>query len=66
MSTKANAWFTIIISAMIIGLSVGYILKSWGPEVADWVLCTCAAIIACRSIQRIVTATKQLNNTDKE
>ena len=66
MSTKANAWFTIIISAVIIGLSVGYILKKWGPGVADWVLCTCAAIIACRSIQRIVATTKRMNNKDKE
>lgn len=66
MSTKANAWFTIIISAMIIGLSAGYVLKSWGPEVADWVLCTCAVIIACRSIQRLVSASKQLVKEDKE
>lgn len=63
---KTKAWFTIIISAVIIGLSVGYILKKWGPGIAEAVLCTCAAIIACRSIQRIVTSTKQLNNKDKE
>ena len=66
MSAKANAWFTIIISAVIIGLSVGYILKKWGPGVAESVLCTCAAIIACRSIQRLVSASKQLNNKDEE
>lgn len=66
MSTKANAWFTIIISAVIIGLSVGYILKKWGPGVAEVVLCTCAAIIACRSIQRIISATKQMCKEDKE
>ena len=66
MSAKANAWFTIIISAVIIGLSVGYILKKWGPGVAEAVLCTCAAIIACRSIQRLVSAFKQLNNKYEE
>ena len=66
MSAKANAWFTIIISAVIIGLSVGYILKKWGPGVAEAVLCTCAAIIACRSIQRLVSASKQLNNKYEE
>ena len=66
MSAKANAWFTIIISAVIIGLSVGYILKKWGPGIAEAVLCTCAAIIACRSIQRLVSASKLLNNKDEE
>jgi hypothetical protein len=66
MSTKANAWFTVIISSVIIGLSVGYILEMWGPGVTESVLCTCVAIIACRSIQRIISATKQICKEDKE
>ena len=66
MKANAKAWFTIIVSALIIGLSVAYIAKTASLTVANVVLCCCAAIIACRSIQRIVTATKQLNNKDKE
>ena len=63
---KTKAWFTIVISVLIIGLSVAYIIMKASFTVASMVLCVCAAIIACRSIQRLVAATKQLNNTDKE
>ena len=63
---NAKAWFTIIVSALIIGLSVVYIVKTASLTVANVVLCCCAAIIACRSIQRIVAVTKQMNEIDKE
>ena len=66
MKATAKAWFTIIVSALIIGLSVAYIVKIASLTGVNVVLCCCVAIIACRSIQRIVTSTKQLNNKDKE
>ena len=66
MNAKAQAWFTIIVSALIIGLSVAYIAKSASFTVARIALCSCAAIIACRSIQRIVAVTKQMCQKDRE
>ena len=66
MKATAMAWFTIILSALIIGLSVAYIAKTASLTTASVVLCCCAAIIACRSIQRIVSTTRQMNKSDKE
>ena len=66
MKATAMAWFTIILSALIIGLSVTYIAKTASLTIASVVLCCCAAIIACRSIQRIVSTTRQMNKSDKE
>lgn len=63
---KAKAWFTIVVSALIIGLSVAYIARTVSITVVSVVLCCCAAIIACRSIQRIVSATRLMNEKDKE
>lgn len=66
MKANAKVWFTIIVSALIIGLSVAYIVNTASLTVARVLLCTCAAFIGCRSIHRIVTSTKQLNKKDKE
>ena len=66
MKATAKAWFTIIVSALIIGLSVAYIVKIASLTGVNVVLCCCVAIIACRSIQRIISATKQICKEDKE
>ena len=47
-------WLSVILSAVVLGLSVSYILKKWMPvEVADWILVVVAALIAIRSVVRI-------------
>ena len=47
-------WLSVILSAVVLGLSVSYILKMWMPvEVADWILMVVAALIAIRSVVRI-------------
>ena len=47
-------WLSVILSAVVLGLSVSYILKMWMPvEVADWILVVVAALIAIRSVVRI-------------
>ena len=47
-------WLSVILSAVVLGLSVSYRLKMWMPvEVADWILMVVAALIAIRSVVRI-------------
>ena len=49
-----SKWLSVILSAVVLGLSVSYILKMWMPvEVADWILVVVAALIAIRSVVRI-------------
>lgn len=53
-------WLSVILSAVVLGLSVSYILKMWMPvEVADWILVVVAALIAIRSVVRIAQLAKQ-------
>lgn len=53
-------WLSVILSAVVLGLSVSYILKMWMPvEVADWILVVVAALIAIRSVVRIAQLAKE-------
>lgn len=53
-------WLSVILSAVVLGLSVSYILKMWMPvEVGDWILMVVAALIAIRSVVRIAQLAKQ-------
>lgn len=53
-------WLSVILSAVVLGLSVSYILKMWMPvEVADWILTVVAALIAIRSVVRIAQLAKE-------
>ena len=53
-------WLSVILSAVVLGLSVSYILKMWMPvEVVDWILVVVAALIAIRSVVRIAQLAKQ-------
>lgn len=53
-------WLSVILSAVVLGLSVSYILKKWMPvEVADWILVVVAALIAIRSVVRIAQLAKE-------
>ena len=53
-------WLSVILSAVVLGLSVSYILKKWMPvEVADWILMVVAALIAIRSVVRIAQLAKE-------
>ena len=55
-----SKWLSVIISAVVLGLSVSYILKMWMPvEVADWILVVVAALIAIRSVVRIAQLAKE-------
>lgn len=60
-------WLSVILSAVVLGLSVSYILKKWMPvEVADWILVVVAALIAIRSVVRIAQLAKEKGEEDAE
>ena len=53
-------WLSVILSAVVLGLSVSYILKMWMPvEVVDWILMVVATLIAIRSVVRIAQLAKE-------
>ena len=60
-------WLSVILSAVVLGLSVSYILKMWMPvEVADWILVVVAALIAIRSVVRFAQLAKEKGEEDAE
>ena len=55
-----NKWLSVIISSVILGLSVSYILQMWMPvEVIDWIMVVVVALIAIRSVVRIAQLAKE-------
>lgn len=53
-------WLSVILSAVVLGLSVSYILQMWMPvEVVDWILMVVVALIAIRSVVRIAQLAKE-------
>ena len=69
MNAKRNLWFGVIISAVVLGLAVVYLLNSWMPQnVLNWVIFVVVALVAVRSVGRIAVLAKQAgesNNTNK-
>lgn len=69
MNTKRNLWFGVIISAVVLGLAVVYLLNSWMPQnVLNWVIFVVVALVAVRSVGRIAVLAKQAgesSNTNK-
>ena len=69
MNTKRYLWFGVIISAVVLGLAVVYLLNSWMPQnVLNWVIFVVVALVAVRSVGRIAVLAKQAgesNNTNK-
>lgn len=62
-----SKWLSVILSAVVLGLSVSYILQMWMPvEVVDWILMVVVALIAIRSVMRIAQLAKQKGEEDAE
>lgn len=58
-------WFNVILSAVVLGLAVSYIVNMWMPEDAfDWVLVVAAGVIALRSVLRIAQLAKANAESD--
>ena len=56
---KNKLWLGVILSAVVLGLAVVYLLRMWMPQDAlNWVVYVAVALIAIRSVVRIAQLTK--------
>ena len=66
---KNKLWLGVILSAVVLGLAVVYLLRMWMPQDAlNWVVYVAVALIAIRSVVRIAALAKQAgesNHTNK-
>ena len=57
---KNRLWLGVILSAVVLGLAVVYLLEMWMPQNAlNWVVYVAIALIAIRSVVRIAALAKQ-------
>lgn len=68
---KNKLWLGVILSAVVLGLAVVYLLRMWMPQDAlNWVVYVAVALIAIRSVVRIAqlakVAGKKSEENDKE
>lgn len=68
---KNKLWLGVILSAVVLGLAVVYLLRMWMPQNAlNWGLYVAVALIAIRSVVRIAqlakVAGKKSEENDKE
>ena len=67
MNTKTNIWLGVILSAVVLGLAVVYLLQMWMPQNAlNWGIYAAVALIAIRSVVRIAGLAKQAGEKEKE
>lgn len=60
-------WIGVILSAVVLGLAVVYLLNSWMPQsILGWVLFVAAGFIALRSVARIAQLAKQAGESSNE
>lgn len=56
---KNKLWLGVILSAVVLGLAVVYLLHMWMPQDAlNWVVYVAVALIAIRSVVRIAQLAK--------
>ena len=64
---KNKLWLGVILSAVVLGLAVVYLLRMWMPQDAlNWVVYVAVALIAIRSVVRIAALAKQAGENNKE
>ena len=64
---KNRLWIGVILSAVVLGLAVVYLLEMWMPQNAlNWVVYVAVALIAIRSVVRIAALAKQAGEKSEE
>ena len=64
---KNRLWIGVILSAVVLGLAVVYLLQMWMPQNAlNWGIYAAVALIAIRSVVRIAALAKQAGKKEKE
>jgi hypothetical protein len=65
--TQLKNWMGVILSAVVLGLSVTFLMRLWRPQdAAHWILWSVGLLIAIRSIGRIAELAKHISSADKE
>ena len=64
---KNRLWLGVILTAVVLGLAVVYLLEMWMPQNAlNWGLYVAVALIAIRSVVRIAGLAKLAGKKEKE
>lgn len=64
---KNRLWIGVILSAVVLGLAVVYLLEMWMPQNAlNWVVYVAVALIAIRSVVRIAALAKLAGEKSEE
>ena len=64
---KNRLWLGVILSAVVLGLAVVYLLRMWMPQDAlNWVVYVAVALIAIRSVVRIAQLAKVAGEKSEE
>ena len=64
---KNKLWLGVILSAVVLGLAVVYLLRMWMPQdTLNWVVYVAVALIAIRSVVRIAQLAKVAGEKSEE
>ena len=67
MKANVNKWIGVILSAVVLGMAVVYLINTWMPACTkQWIVWAVVALIAARSVMRIAQLAKQAGKTEEE
>lgn len=59
-------WMGVIISAVVLGLAVTFLIMAWKPvDAPHWILWVMGVLIAIRSVMRIAELSKKINEKEE-
>lgn len=66
MNTIVKKWLGVVLSAVVLGLSVVYLMNKWMPETTiEWILWGVVALIGARSVLRIAQLAKEAGKSEE-
>ncbi|MBO5717309.1 MAG: hypothetical protein J6R50_04205 [Alistipes sp.] len=66
MTANVNKWIGVILSAVVLGMAVVYLINTWMPECTkQWIVWVIVALIAVRSVMRIAQLAKQAGKREE-
>lgn len=66
MNAKITKWFGVVLSAVVLGLAVFYLIHTWKPaDVNGWIFWGVSMLIAVRSVMRIASIAKQAGKSEE-
>jgi membrane protein YdbS with pleckstrin-like domain len=66
MTANVNKWIGVILSAVVLGMAVVYLINTWMPECTkQWIVWSIVALIAVRSVMRIAQLAKQAGKREE-